>query len=92
MNDYLNFKKMITPLIIQILFWISVVVVVIMGLIMIYQGANARYGGGSMIFSGLLMILIGPIVVRVYCELLIVIFSINDTLTNVKNLLKNKEE
>ncbi len=83
MNDFLKFKKMITPVIIQILFWIGVVGSVILGLILIIVGgANARWG--------LMWILLGPIVTRVYCELLIVIFSINDTLTEVKNVLKNK--
>lgn len=90
MEDFLKFKKMVTPIIIQILFWIGVVGSIIVGLISIVGGANARYGGGGMVIAGLMWILLGPIVTRVYCELLIVIFSINDTLTEVKNLLKNK--
>ena len=90
MEDFLKFKKMVTPIIIQILFWIGVVVCVIIGLISIVRGANVRYGGGGMVFFGLMWILLGPIVTRIYCELLIVIFSINDTLTDVKNLLKDK--
>ncbi len=43
-----------------------------------------------MVFVGLMWTLIGPIAARIYCELLIVIFSINDTLTEIKNLLINK--
>ncbi|MDW8226379.1 MAG: DUF4282 domain-containing protein, partial [Anaerolineales bacterium] len=82
MEDFLKFKKMITPIIIQILFWIGVVGSVIMGLISIVGGANAHYGGGAMVFAGILWIFLGPIITRIYCELLIVIFSINDTLTD----------
>ena len=81
-NDFIKFKKMITPVIIQILFWIGIVGSVIFGII--------TYGGG-MVFMGILIILLGPLVVRIYCELLIVVFSINDTLTDVKNILKNKQ-
>lgn len=92
MNDFLCFKRMITPVIIQILFWIGVVVCVILGLTAIVGGANASRGGGAMILGGLFWILLGPIVVRIYCELLIVIFTINDTLTDVRNLLKPKNE
>ena len=90
MEDFLKFKKMITPIIIQILFWIGAVGSILLGLISIVGGADAQYGGGGMMFVGLMWILLGPIVARIYCELLIVIFSINDTLTEVKNLLQNK--
>ena len=90
MGDFLKFKKMITPFIIQILFWISVAGSIIMGLIFIIQGATARSGGGRMVFIGILYVLLGPLVARIYCELLIVIFSINNTLTEVKNILKNR--
>ncbi|AXA37028.1 MAG: DUF4282 domain-containing protein [Candidatus Hydrogenedentota bacterium] len=91
MEDFLKFKKMITPIIIQILFWIGVVCSILIGLISIASGANAPYGGGGRVFWGLVWILVGPIITRVYCELLIVIFSINDTLTEIKNSLKNKD-
>ncbi len=90
MEDFLKFKKMITPVIIQILFWIGVGVSVVMGLISIVGGANASHGGGAMVLAGILWVFLGPIVVRIYCELLIVVFSINDSLTEVKNLLKTK--
>ena len=90
MEDFLKFKKMITPVIIQIVFWIGVVVSVVMGLISIVGGANASRGGGAMVLAGILWIFLGPIVVRIYCEILIVIFSINDTLTETKNLLKQR--
>ena len=33
-----------------------------------------------------------PIGVRIYCEILIVMFSINGTLTDFKNLLKHQRE
>jgi hypothetical protein len=32
---------------------------------------------------GLLVVIVGPLVVRIYCELLIVVFRINDTLTGI---------
>ena len=84
MEDFLKFKKMITPVIIQVLFWIGVAVSVIMGLGMIISGR------GGVAFAGLLYIILGPIITRIYCEILIIIFSINDTLTDMKNLLKDK--
>ena len=82
MKDFLNFKKMVTPVVIQFLFWIGVIACVIAGLIGLRQSA----------LQGILTLLVGPLIVRIYCELLIVIFSINDTLTEMKNLLKRGSE
>ena len=76
MNDYLTFKKMITPILIQVLFWVGVVGCILSGLFAMFSGQ---------FLYGLLIILVGPIFVRLYCELIIVIFSINDSLTQIKN-------
>jgi hypothetical protein len=82
MQDFLTFKKMITPVIIQIAFWIGVVVCIIAGIASL----------GDEPIPGILLILLGPLGVRIYCELIIVIFSINDTLTQTRNLLRDKTE
>ncbi|MCF6183968.1 MAG: DUF4282 domain-containing protein [Bacteroidales bacterium] len=84
MKDFLTFKKMITPMIIQVLFWIGVAVVVIGGFISMFS-----YGG---FWRGLLMVLLGPIFVRLFTELLIVTFSINDSLRIIKNNTKKDTE
>jgi hypothetical protein len=85
-EDFLKFRKMLTPIIIQILFWIGVAVCVIAGIIEIASGANAPYGGGGgLVFMGIMLLLLGPILVRVFCEILVVLFSIHDTLLKIKN-------
>ena len=86
MEDFLKFRKMLTPIIIQILFWIGVAVCVIGGIIEIVSGINAPYGGGgSVVFMGILLLLLGPILVRVWCELMLVLFSIHDAVNKIKN-------
>ncbi len=90
MEDFLKFKRMITPIIIQILFWIGVAVSILGGLISIVGGVGAHQGGGAMVLAGLLWIFLGPILCRVYCEILVVAFSINDTLREIRDLLKNR--
>ena len=91
MEEYLSFRKMITPVIIKVLFWIGVAVPVISGLVMI-GGSFGRYGGGATTFlMGLFTMLLGPVVVRIYCEILILIFQINDTLTEIKEALAKKK-
>ncbi len=84
MNEFLAFRKMITPIIIQVIFWLGVALCIIVGLIEIIMGASAYAGGGAMIFGGLLTMLIGPLFVRIYCELLILLFRIYDELVAMR--------
>jgi len=80
MSDFLSFRKMITTLIIQVIFWLGVVAIVLAGLVAL---ADGRAGG-------LLLIIFGPLFWRIYCEILIVIFRMNETLTEIKNLLEKR--
>ena len=75
-SDFLSFRKMVTPIIIQGLFWVGVAISVLGGLVSMF-----RVG----FFAGLLTIIIGPIITRIYCELLILFFRMNETLTEIKN-------
>jgi len=68
---------MITPIIIQILFWISVVLVVIVGLV----------GMTEDFLTGILTIILGPLVVRLYAEILMVVFKMNDHLNEINESL-----
>ena len=91
-EDFLTFRKMITPSIIHIIFWIGVALCVIGGIISIIGGAATRYGGGTTVLHGILLLFLGPLGVRIYCELIIVVFRINDTLTEIKGSIKGKTE
>ena len=79
MGDFLAFRKMITPMIIQIVFWLGVAVIVISALISIASG----YTGPVLI--GLLQLIVGPIVWRMWCELVIVWFQIANSLADIRN-------
>ena len=85
MNDFLAFRKMITPLIIQIIFWIGVAICVLSGLITVISGVASDFGGGAQVLRGLLIIILGPLGVRIYCELLIIVFRIHDRLVDIKD-------
>jgi hypothetical protein len=83
---------MIVPLIIQIIFWFLVIVVSLAG---VFAGITIMNKRGDEL-TGIAVIVLGIplyiLVVRMYCELLIVIFRINDTLTDIKNLLGRKRD
>lgn len=89
-EKFIRFDKMITPTIIKILFWIGVALSVLSGLGFIIAGMNSYYGGGIQVFTGLLVIVIGPLVVRVYCELLIIFFKMHESLREIKTLLNKR--
>jgi hypothetical protein len=84
LDDFLKFDKMITPVIIKVIFWIGLVASVIIALGMIISGLGSRLGGGIEVLTGLVTLVLGPLMVRIYCELLIVIFKINDSLSEIK--------
>ena len=84
MSDFWAFRIMVTPVIIQVLFWIGVITCLIVGLFSIFSG---DYLMTRHVFKGIMIIIFGPIVVRIYCEILIVIFRINETLTEIKHAI-----
>ena len=79
MQDFLAFRRMITPILIQIVYWLVTVVVVLIGL------AGLFGGNGVEKLVGLLIVIVGPLLVRIYAEVIILGFKINETLTEIKN-------
>lgn len=77
LKDFLLFRRMLTPLLIALIFWIgSLSCIVAGGAQMIMHHAYAL---------GLQLIFVGPLLIRLACELVIVLFRINETLTDIKN-------
>jgi len=74
MGDFLTFRRMLTPLIIQIVFWAGLACCVVFGLLAMVNS------GGSLIaiIYGLILVLLGPIFVRVICEMVITLFRIEE--------------
>jgi NADH:ubiquinone oxidoreductase subunit 6 (subunit J) len=84
---------MVTPVIIQVLFWIGAILCLITGLIMVIYGAtHFQMGQSHYLWKGVLLFLLGPLGVRVYCEILIIFFRINETLTEIKHTIERRPE
>lgn len=93
LEKFKNFDEMITPGIIKIIYWISIVFVAFAGIIAILGTLVAGEIGGAL--AALFITIIGLLMVRVYCELIILGFkaveylkSINDKL----NVSDNRDE
>ncbi len=101
MKDFLNFKKIITPLIVSKLFSIGAILCIIIGIYGIGEGISFLFGssasgmdafGMQVIIIGLAYLILGPIILRIFCEVLITVFSINDTLTDIKKQLNRQQD
>ncbi|WP_249336559.1 DUF4282 domain-containing protein [Sporosarcina sp. Marseille-Q4063] len=87
MKEFLHFDKMITTSIIKFVFWIGAGLSILAGLIIMISGFVSE---GIFVLLGLLAIVVGPIVVRIYCELLIVFFKIHEALQDLKGSSFNR--
>ena len=88
--DFLSFKTMITPKIIAAFFWIGAAYCVWRGIVLIntaYHPRVDRWHQG-LVAWGLAWIFLGPLVVRVFCEVCILFFRINATLTEINRKIK----
>lgn len=90
MKDFLAFRSMLTPILIQMIFWLGAAICAVIGLVFIISGATAQYGGGPNVLKGLAILILGPLGVRIYCEILIIFFRINETLTEIKHVLDER--
>jgi|TARA_R110002074_G_scaffold97265_1_gene211265 hypothetical protein len=70
MKEFLNYQYMITPGILKILSYVGMVVAVVVGLFTLTQD----------VVAGISLIVLGPIAVRLYTELMLVIFEIHKEL------------
>lgn len=74
-KDLLYFDEMLTPKIITVVYWLLLFITIISGL-------GTMIGGGGIVgfLGGIILIITGAIAVRIWCELLIVIFKIHQNL------------
>ena len=90
--DFLLFRRMIAPVIIMIFYWILTSAVILGSLgfmviaLMYWPGVGKMLG----LFMGLLYLVLGPLVVRVMCEVSMLAFRQYDVLTDIKKELEKQ--
>ena len=75
MKQFINYETMITPGIVKVLSWIGMVVALIVGLLGITVDP----------LTGIGTAILGPVAVRIYAEILLIIFEIHKTLTQIRD-------
>jgi Domain of unknown function (DUF4282) len=76
LRDLLFFEKMIVPKVITFLYWLILLFIVIGGLVAMFTQS---------FITGLLGIVLGTFFARIWCELLVVMFKINEALQVIKD-------
>src|SRR5262245_7145875 len=77
--EFLFFRRMIAPVVIQFVFWVGSVIALVAGLFQIVQSlkwlgeAPGFYVLWGVLF-GLIYMIVGPLLIRIYCEVLIIFF------------------
>ena len=84
-HDFLAFRKMLAPVLIQIIFWPGIIGCLVYGVGLI---TNGKYEYEKVV--GFCVIFLGPVFVRLLCEGWILFFRMNETLTDIRNILKSK--
>jgi len=78
MKDLIFLDNMLTPKVITVIYWLMLVASVIMGLKTMFSD----YGPGFIV--GLLMLVGGLVFSRIFCELLIIFFKMNEALQDIR--------
>ncbi|MCK4595085.1 DUF4282 domain-containing protein [bacterium] len=74
-NDFANFRTMITPVIIKVLFWIGAVGAFVYGAYTFFSWLGWYFN-----WISLLIMLLGPFVWRIFCETFLLLFQIHGEL------------
>jgi len=84
MSDFMSFRRMVTPLVIQVLFVLGCIAALLGGIGLFSSGITQNHRSEAVL--GVLVFFFGPLAVRLYSEAMIVIFRINETLTDLRDL------
>ena len=75
MADFFRFRRMISPVLIEVGFWLAIVAAILIALSRGWQET--------------IVVLAALLPLRIWCEFLILFFRMNETLTDIRNLLDN---
>jgi spore maturation protein SpmA len=82
MWDFLRFKRMLTPKLLQISFWLIMAYCLFVG---VYDIASREH-----VLEGFAILILVPIFTRISFEILMLFFRINETLTDISQQMESK--
>lgn len=85
LEKFKSFDEMITPGLIKIIYWVSLAFVAIMSIVTLFGSLMAGEFGG--VIAAIFIAVFGFLMVRVYCELIILGFKGVEYLRNISEKL-----
>jgi len=76
---------MLAPRLARIGFYVPSAIVILVGTLVIINGASSRFGGGAQVVGGIATSVLGLFLDRIACEQIIVIFGIYDRLGQIRD-------
>ena len=86
MKDFFNFRKLIAPVLIQIIFWVAAVSAVLGGLIVLIDAATNYYRFWAQFIPGMLLLVLGPVVARLWAEFMTVVFRTAQNVSDMRDV------
>ncbi len=77
MADFFAFRRMLTPVLVQISFWMLAIASILYG---VYIWGNQNNVGLALAF-----IILGPLIARVWAEVVIILFAIHSSLNDIRS-------
>ena len=78
LGEFLAFRKFFAPIAIQVIFWLGVLGVIVASLASMFTHGFIGF------IAGIFFLVLGIVLVRIYCELLILLFRIYDELVAIR--------
>ena len=89
MRTWLYFDSMITPKIITFIYWVMLAAAAISGLVLLFKGFGVMkwngFAGFGMVVAAPILAAVSALLARVYCEIMIVLFKINEALQDIRS-------
>jgi hypothetical protein len=83
---FLGFDIMITPMIMKVLYVIGSIGIVLFMLFIMFSGFAVSFGAGVLgFFGGLLGGILGLVFYRIFCEQILLFFTMNDKLKEIRD-------
>ena len=88
-SDLLQWDRFITPTVIRIFYWMAVGLTVLTGLSFVFSALSMMavnfFAGFFMLIASILYVCAGIVFARIVCELVLVVFRINDHLGAIRD-------
>ena len=92
LGDFITFGRMISPIIIRVLYWVLTVAIAVGSIAWLNLGSEIVEDPAVRFLVAVAILIVGLLAVRVYSEALMVAFRINETFTDIRDARRRQLE